>query len=610
LSSQTEVTRLLLAYFSHSYRPRPEEKKINLFFWEMLSRHGLYFTTEAEESRNRPMDITYLEWMMRRSACFVAVIPWRDDSPPYNCSPYQVFENGLAIRAQKPRLLFVEVGLDATRMGIEPEEVLPFQRRLEWLEADRYKFEEAVARLAKRAHAFSTPVALANPVGLIIDAVRGPAYTNSLVRSVGHLVNNLGYSFEVIHPSEFENDYLFLRKIERCNVLISEIRKPYLAPDIFGLLHSRCLPMIRICHLNDNESMAEVKLAMHLASDISTWTDQDTYELPLVLSKYELDSAMQPVIFWEKPEELIEKITFTLKKIKEQRYDLLHEQEARDYFLQIGRLKGQVFISNAKSQNILVGNLKRGFTREAVRLFHYQESAAIKIGSSNWLSEIMLEIRNSILFIALVDSDYLQSEWCEQELSSALDLCRNGEIELHVYIVDKNVRLPEELKMMQISFLEDLEESGRIEKITANTVDFLENGGRVRLRSIDREQLEKLLMSQPLLALPETRKQLLQNAGLSEGIIDTIRTNAETPEQAAHEMIQDLASVGQLSGSVRNPRASVRALGLFISHLMTLMKTQSEQALLAELTRYYRLMPVIGSGSDQVQGYKDWNAYT
>jgi hypothetical protein len=49
---------------------------------------------------------------MWRSACFVAVIPHRDDAPPFSCSPYQVFENGLAIRAKKPRLIFVEEGLD------------------------------------------------------------------------------------------------------------------------------------------------------------------------------------------------------------------------------------------------------------------------------------------------------------------------------------------------------------------------------------------------------------------------------------------------------------------------------------------------------------------
>jgi hypothetical protein len=82
----TENLHYLLTYFSHSYRPA--EKEINLFFWELLSQYNLYFTVDAKKSNDEPMDITYLEWMMHRCACFVAVIPRRDDALPYHCSPY------------------------------------------------------------------------------------------------------------------------------------------------------------------------------------------------------------------------------------------------------------------------------------------------------------------------------------------------------------------------------------------------------------------------------------------------------------------------------------------------------------------------------------------
>ena len=48
---------------------------------------------------------------MRRCACFVPFIPYREATPFYNCSPYQLFENGLAVHSKKPHLIFVKAGL-------------------------------------------------------------------------------------------------------------------------------------------------------------------------------------------------------------------------------------------------------------------------------------------------------------------------------------------------------------------------------------------------------------------------------------------------------------------------------------------------------------------
>jgi hypothetical protein len=122
--------QLALAYFSHSYRS--SEKHLNLTFWEMLSKHGLYFTVDPKKSDQKsdrePMDVTYLEWMMRRSACFVAVIPYRDDPP--HCSPYQLFEYSIAIRARKPRLIFYEDGIPEHRIEFRRGEAVLFRRFL------------------------------------------------------------------------------------------------------------------------------------------------------------------------------------------------------------------------------------------------------------------------------------------------------------------------------------------------------------------------------------------------------------------------------------------------------------------------------------------------
>lgn len=212
-SDASDTPRTLLAYFSHSYRP--SEKEINLFFWELLSKHSLYFTVDSEENRDKPMDISYLEWMMRRCACFVAVIPRRDDSPPYNCSPYQVFENSLAIRAKKPRLIFVEEGLDETIFGVQPEEVCSFRRRREFLEEGKDDFMKFASRLAQRAHALATPdLGLRKPVALLADTTQGSAYRSATVSSIRQIVREQGYWFRTVNLTDFEQDSLFLRTIE------------------------------------------------------------------------------------------------------------------------------------------------------------------------------------------------------------------------------------------------------------------------------------------------------------------------------------------------------------------------------------------------------------
>ncbi len=586
-SDASDTPRTLLAYFSHSYRP--SEKEINLFFWELLSKHSLYFTVDSEENRDKPMDISYLEWMMRRCACFVAVIPRRDDSPPYNCSPYQVFENSLAIRAKKPRLIFVEEGLDETIFGVQPEEVCSFRRRREFLEEGKDDFMKFASRLAQRAHALATPdLGLRKPVTLLADTTQGSAYRSATVRSIRQIVRDQGYWFRTVNPTDFEQDSLFLRTIEGYSILISEVRQPYLAPDVLGLVHSRCVPTIRICHLEEHESVEEAQAAMHLPFNEHKWTDQDRSSWPLIFSKYQIDDDMEPVIFWKQPEEMHEKVRVRLRKITEKRVDLITEQEARGYFLRIGRLSGQMFISNAKAQNDFVDRLKHSLQRNAVDWFHYKDKDAIPIGSSDWLSEIIMEIRNSTIFVALVDSNYTASEWCISEFREAMNLFRNGgEIEIHAYVLEDGAQLPAELSMMQVAYIETLNDTSRIERIVENAVAFLETGKQVRLRPRARTQLVNLLAKLPSFASSNERRTLLQDAGLPARVLQKVRTEAQTSAKAAAEIVDDLA------GWEQELKLRTKALGLLLSRTMGLVDSIEEQIFLAGMIRGYRLMPDI-----------------
>lgn len=577
-----DTAKTLLAYFSHSYRAA--DKEINLFFWQLLSKQNLYFTVDSEKNRGKPMYVSYLEWMMRRSSCFVAVIPRRPDSQPYNCSPYQVFENGLAIRAAKPRLVFVEAGLDENLFGYKPYEVCSFRRRRRWLEEDTKRFVEAVHVLSERAHAFPPPeFGLIKPLGLLVETTQGGIYDTVTIEAIRQEVTNQGYSLKQENPSRFRYDFLFIKQIEQYSVLICEMRQPYIAPDVLGLMHGRCIPTIRICHLREDEGIESAKAAMHLPGDQTRWEKQNPEQLPLILSQYEIDKNMEPVIFWRDPEQLAAKIGIRLQKIVEQRVDLVDEQEAQSYFLPIGRLRGQVFVSNARTQNEMAKKLGSALTRNAVELFHYKREDAISLGRE-WLPEIKQEIRNSIVFIALIDKFYEDSKWCMTELTEAMRLFEQDEIEMHVYVVSSEAKLPEDLAPMQVDYIENFEDHRKIDRIVEKTTRFLEYGKQVQLRPRDRIQLVKLLARLPLFSRLDTRKQLLRDCGLSSEVVQVVRMDAESPTTAAAQIIDDL------SGWKEKIRPHVKALGLFLSRVMKFVEFE-DQELLAGMIRDYQLMP-------------------
>ena len=507
-----------LAFFSHSYDR--DDSGINLFFWELLNKFRLCTAVYFPKNQSDPMDISYFEFMMRRCSCFVAVIPHRNDSPPYYCSPYQIFENSLALRAKKPRLIFVEQDLDQNIFGFQPDEICAFRRRKESLEQDKHKFEKKIETLSQRIHTFtSKDVGFKKPVRLLINIAQGTAYGSDIVKRIQNTVCSCGYSYQFKDPTHLQWDFLFIRELEECSVLISEIRPPYIRPDILGLAHGRCIPTIRICYLREDENVEQAAAAMHLSFDESNWVSRDSDEWPVIFSKYQIDEAMQPIIFWKTSKELEEKISEQLSKIKEKRLDLITREEATEYFLRkVGRRQGKVFISNANSQNNFVEKLKFRLTQhqDVVKYFHYKDEDAISIGTPNWLSKITEQIRTSDIFIAVIDSHYGPSKWCMKELEEAMKLYQKGELMLHPYIIEEGGALVEssllkKLSKMQLGFIEDKENSEKINIIVENVRAFIENpvvlktSSKVALKSIsglvqifiayaskDREQVEQL----------------------------------------------------------------------------------------------------------------------
>ena len=87
-------------YLSHSYRR--EDREVNAHFWRIFYDAGFSFTVDP---RSTSLYTTALELMMARSVGFAAVVTFRGEEERYLCSPFVMYEYGLAVQARQPRLV-------------------------------------------------------------------------------------------------------------------------------------------------------------------------------------------------------------------------------------------------------------------------------------------------------------------------------------------------------------------------------------------------------------------------------------------------------------------------------------------------------------------------
>ena len=485
MGTQTDKERIR-AYFSHSYRP--EDKHRNLFFWEMFSDQGCYFTVDQKPYPEIPMDVTYLEWLMNRSDCFIAVIPKRyEKNSPDGCSPYQSFENGLAVRANKPRLIFAEDGLPEHLFLGSPDEICFFP-------PTRYKeqepiFREKAHKLLEKARAKQNSIPQSRkPIAIITERRKG--YTEDVFRSIRQAIKLSGYELgKIISPSQvLDKDWLFILDIEQYEILISETRWPYVSLDLFASAHQRSIPTIRVCHLEQEETEELIAQKMNLSKQEEEWVEDASGRISTLLRGYQLDSGMHPVIFWHNPAELAEEIASRLSKMAQSRNELLTLSDAKRYFLRIGRRSEKVFISNEKSANNLGRNLANHLFEEGIERFHYMDFDAIPIGTPNWVTAVKQAIDESKIFVMLINKDYLKSKWCMIELEYAL--AHNRDLRIHPYLVEDMDWPEQKLSLTQGKNLTLFPKVQWVELITKPIITYLESESNVSPLPIAKEEFQ------------------------------------------------------------------------------------------------------------------------
>lgn len=444
------------AYFSHSYRA--DDRNVNLFFWRLFSAHGFFFTVDPKSGRTF---VPHLERLIRQSDCFIAIVTRRlelvktignvllpQPQVVWTCSPYIQLENRLAFRSSKPRLIFVESGLDANLFG-SPDEVHVFDRdildkRESLFSAWVQEFAATVQDYKRYTDRMLQPTRRA---GILIDTDQtGDAYPPEALSLLKEALRAGGYMATVISPI-VTDDQQFIRDLADTELLISEVRAPFVNSVAQAFVHARFMPTIRICRLEPGESRQDVTL-------------------PSFLTGY-LIGDIDPIVPWRSLDELALEIVQHVQKFQQSRTLLDSFDAGRRYFLSAGRRQARVFVSNAHTLNDLAMEVIKGFQTVNVQFFHYQ--ATLRIGSA-WQDELKRELNECDVFIALISEEYHTSRWCQYELEYAFERWRKNQVVILPYLVTQT-RLPETIKdFIQCAFLYH-NDTAEIVRTIVETVD-------------------------------------------------------------------------------------------------------------------------------------------
>lgn len=434
MSSQDSINLLqpIQAYFSHSYRA--EDRDMNLFFWKLFSEQGFYFTVDPKSERTF---VPHLERLIRLSDCFVAIVTRRRSTvqqvggvvlpQPQSVvthSPYIEFENRLAARSGKPRLVFVEQGLDANLFGTR-ERVHTFDRdTLDMRQRLYSNWVEEFSRIVQDYKGYyDRALQPTLRAGILIDSEKAcEVYTPEVLDLIRDALRVGGYTTTVISPI-VKDDQQFISEIEDLDLLVSEIREPFITSAAFAFVHARYIPMLRVCWLRSDEVQREVPL-------------------PDVLSTGYRIGDIDPIIGWRTKDELALEIVLHMQKFQQSRTLLNTFNAGRKYFMSAGRREAKVFVSNANPLNDLALELVKGFQTVNIQFFHYQMT--IETGTA-WQEQLNRELDRCEVFVALVSDEYYTSRWCQYELQRAFARWKEKQVVLLPYLIT-STRLPDLIK--------------------------------------------------------------------------------------------------------------------------------------------------------------------
>jgi hypothetical protein len=424
------------------------KKSIGLFAYTRHTPHPLHeavahFLVRAGFELLIPNAIDYssvlrLENMMRDSDCFVAIessIDKDDVSPDISAL---LFQSKLASRANKPIVLLIDhlfrqyrsffTGLDHEMLMFDREQGL-----------DNFLKGSLGDTMASIRYRIQRPSILPprRDVVLLVDSVRDihTVYSDSVVSTLRRVFADRRYMVNVIDLGLAQDAWLYNYITDFAFVVIDG-RSSLFSPQIAEGISARFVPIVRLCHIKDGESVETVS----------------SRELSSAAAGYELEingRKIRPVTYWENESQLEVALNAVLTTIKLPRTETLKTHAdvtahfgRTDSLLQFRVLETpnappKVFLSNSGStRNSLINQIFARLRSEKIEFFHYQKEDDISLGD-NWQRTLEVELRRCSVFVAVINHDYFASTWCLFEMKLALDLRDQEKIKVFSYYLNK-----------------------------------------------------------------------------------------------------------------------------------------------------------------------------
>src|SRR5664280_533099 len=256
--------KMVPTYLSHSYRAadRLLNETICEFFW----KKSLGFTVDPKSGRPT---IAQLEVMMRRSAAFVAVAPYRADVEYYRTSPFIVYECGLAQQARRPMLVFAETGVSG--QAFASDNVIAFDRATinETLAEDA---RSSVRVLLERSRPDAGMARrTVGTVGLVLPAT--PAY-RAVLPLIIDVLKRAGYQPEIVDTAP-DDHWRLLIDLERHDFVVTDIGPRGKTGWLYPLMYGRFIPTVKLVHTPGRRSavpaLSAIVRSRALKAAGSTW---------------------------------------------------------------------------------------------------------------------------------------------------------------------------------------------------------------------------------------------------------------------------------------------------------------------------------------------------
>jgi hypothetical protein len=420
-------------YLSHSYRP--DDRELNEYFHDLCWDEGFAFTVDSPLRR---LSTTRLEMMMRASAAFLAVVTRREDQPHYRCSPYMVYEHGLAVQAHKPRLVLLERNVSGSHFP-QSQHTLVFDRNTLRRSRDEIRAKLRLLAAESRAYVNIGNRALGD-VGLLLPATARHRAAAEVIRE---LLYEAGYTAVDLDLDDLDSARMATR-LDRLDFVVGEIGDPDLAQQM-AYLQGRFVPSIKLLHQPPTRPGASIP------------------RLFLDRSLEMAGSAGEAVLRWSDPDQLRRELRERIGELSVSRSEFATKDEGTAYFRSLGQSRGPVFVSNAGADNGLARGIVDRLRGYNIRPFHYMYENSIRPGEF-WKNELPRKVAESRVFVPLISQAYWKSDYCRQEFDTALELHRQRKLLMVPCFLGQSDG--PEIEVHGISLV-DLRDAERIERIVA-----------------------------------------------------------------------------------------------------------------------------------------------